>query len=128
MEVMQLSGSSLEHPNGLGEQYSGAVQARPEETLISEETQVFLLDIYYHFLLQSVLLYAMVSWKSMICAGDINHINKLIREGSFVTGLTRYSLREAAEKRIVANLKNIMNNPFHLLHRELTQGTISHSG
>ncbi len=80
-----------------------------------------MLHTFYQSVVASAIFFAVVSWGSDIKAKDTNTVNKLIEQCCKVIGSKLVILEEVVEKRQLAKLLAIMNNPSHPLH-DVTEG------
>ena len=79
-----------------------------------------MLRMFYESVVAGAFLYAVTCWGSGLRAGDTNRLEKLVRKASNVVGVELDSLAVVAERRSLAKLHAIMDNPSHPLHTDLT--------
>ncbi|KAK3506523.1 hypothetical protein QTP70_006433 [Hemibagrus guttatus] len=71
--------------------------------------------MFYHFLVASVIFYAVVSWGSWVKTAHANRLNKLIRKAGYVMGVELESLVEVCNRRMQRKLLSILDNVSHPL-------------
>ena len=84
-----------------------------------------LLRTFYDSVVASALFYAVVCWGAGSTERDRKRLNRLVRRASSVLDSSLDSLEEVSERRMLAKLASIMDNPSHPLHE--TVGELSSS-
>lgn len=84
-----------------------------------------LLRTFYDTVVASALLYAVVCWGGGSTDRDRKRLNRLVRRAGSVLDCSLDSIEEVGERRVLAKLASIMDNPSHPLHQ--TVGALSSS-
>lgn len=84
-----------------------------------------LLRTFYDSVVASAIFYAVVCWRGGSTDRDRKRLNKLIRRASSVLDCPLDTIEEVGERRMLARLTSIMDNPSHPLHD--TVGSLSSS-
>lgn len=84
-----------------------------------------LLRTFYDSVVASVIFYAVVCWGCGSSERDRKRLNKLVRRAGSVLDCPLDSIEEVGERRMLAKLTSIMDNPSHPLHE--TVGALSSS-
>ncbi|TKS65892.1 RNA-directed DNA polymerase from mobile element jockey [Collichthys lucidus] len=84
-----------------------------------------LLRTFYDSVVASAIFYAVVCWRGSSTDRDRSRLNRLIRRASSVLDCPLDSTEEVGERRMLAKLTSIMDNPSHPLHD--TVGSLSSS-
>ncbi|XP_078810605.1 uncharacterized protein LOC144994967 [Oryzias latipes] len=86
-----------------------------------------LLRTFYDTVVASVVLYGVVCWAGGSAGRSLKRLNKLVRKAGSVLGCTLESIEEVADRRMLAKLTSIMDNPSHPLHQTVEALTSSFS-
>ena len=82
-----------------------------------------LLKTFYDTTVASVIFYAVVCWSGGITERDKKRLEKMIRRASSIVDCPLDSVEPVGERRMLAKLSNIMNDPSHSLYE--TVGALS---
>ena len=87
-----------------------------------------LLRTFYDSVVASAILYAVVCWSSGSSERDRKRLNKLVRRAGSVLDCSLDSIEEVGERRMLAKLTSIMDNPSHPLHQTVSDLSSSFRG
>ena len=84
-------------------------------------------ETFYDSVVASALFYAVVCWGGGCTDRDRNRIDKLVRRSGSVLGCSLESVVVVGERRMLAKLTSIMDNPHHPLHETVSAMSSSFS-
>lgn len=75
-----------------------------------------MLGIFYESVVASAIFFSVICWGSMLRIADTNRLKKLIRKASDVMGAKQDPLPVVSERRMLHEVRNILDNVSNLLH------------